>query len=95
MKTHELKTWPTPFDGVASGRKRHEIRVNDRCFSVGDVLRLREWIPNKHFVLAQDDRYTGREISVRVALVMPALLTRTSRWSCPASKSLTSCRIDC
>lgn len=56
---HELKTWPDPFELVATGRKRHEVRRFDRAFLVGDVLLLREWNP-----LAGD--YTGRRC---VALV--------------------------
>lgn len=41
MKLHELKTDPLTFDEVWQGRKRFEIRLNDRDFKDGDVLRLR------------------------------------------------------
>jgi hypothetical protein len=40
-----LKTWPDQFAAVRSGAKRHETRVNDRHYAVGDVLDLREWDP--------------------------------------------------
>ncbi len=53
MKIHELKTWPAYFDSVAEGRKTFEIRKDDRGFNPGDVLELREFIPDQN-------RFTGR-----------------------------------
>ncbi|NBK09762.1 DUF3850 domain-containing protein [Enterococcus asini] len=47
---HELKILPEYFEAVVSGRKRFEIRKNDRGFKVGDNIILREWI---------DGDYTG------------------------------------
>lgn len=44
-KTHTLKTWPNPFEAVASGRKTHEWRRDDRPFEVGDELLLDEFLP--------------------------------------------------
>jgi hypothetical protein len=54
MKVHELETWPEPFADVMSGRKRFEIRRDDRGFEVGDIVVLREFIPDDH-----DGGYTG------------------------------------
>ena len=45
MKTHELKTVQPHFDAIVTGRKRVEIRWDDRGFEVGDVLVLREYHP--------------------------------------------------
>ncbi len=45
-KVHVLKTWRSYFEAVVEGRKRFELRQNDRDFGVGDVLRLVEWIPD-------------------------------------------------
>jgi len=53
MTRHELKTWPQYFAAVRSGKKRFEIRRNDRDFSVGDILVLREFDPDS-------DAYTGQ-----------------------------------
>jgi hypothetical protein len=56
-----LKIWPF-FDDVASGRKRVEIRRDDRGFEIGDRLLLREWDPRSG--------YTGREVNVLVTHVL-------------------------
>lgn len=42
---HELKTWPEYFNEVIMNRKPFEVRKNDRNFSVGDWLYLREFDP--------------------------------------------------
>lgn len=52
-KRHELKTAPSAFCHVIDGTKTAEYRKDDRGFSVGDVLWLREW--------SQAFGYTGRE----------------------------------
>lgn len=45
MKVHELKTVQPWFDDVYKGVKKFEVRKNDRKFSVGDYLLLREFSP--------------------------------------------------
>jgi len=83
--THALKTWPAFFEAVLCEDKRHELRKWDREFSVGDVLRLREWdpdhrspelelflaIPEEDRDDAEDPRYTGRDVFVKVTYVTP------------------------
>ncbi len=56
---HELKTWPVYFEAMRSGKKRFELRRDDRGFKVGDTLVLREWQPGA-------EAYTGRTIEVQV-----------------------------
>ncbi len=59
---HCLKTWPELFQEVLEGRKRFEIRKDDRGFEVGDLLCLQEWNP-------ATCEYTGREIQERVSCI--------------------------
>lgn len=58
--THVLKTWPRPFVAAWFGKKKHEIRKNDRDFKVGDTLILREWDPDSRM-------YSGRQIRCLVS----------------------------
>ena len=61
MKTHELKISPEYFVQVETGKKKFELRYNDRGFLEGDFLFLREWDKGK---------YTGRDIFVRVTSIL-------------------------
>lgn len=54
MKIHDLKIWPDDFPAVQSGYKPIEMRLNDRDYQAGDVLKLREWDP-------KNEQYTGRK----------------------------------
>lgn len=58
---HTLKCWPPFFEDVLEGRKTFELRRNDRDYSVGDTLHLREWTGTG---------YSGRECSVRVTYLL-------------------------
>lgn len=83
--THALKTWPSFFQAILAEDKLHEIRKWDREFGVGDVLLLREWdpdhqspeleiflaIPEEDRDDAEDPRYTGRDVFVKVTYVTP------------------------
>lgn len=40
---HVLKTWPHFFEHLLSGKKKFEIRKNDRNFQTGDKLILVEY----------------------------------------------------
>lgn len=52
MICHDLKTLPSFYAAVISGKKRFEIRKNDRNFQVGELIRLLEW---------DGEDYTGEE----------------------------------
>lgn len=63
MTVFELKTWPEFFNAIMDERKKFEIRLADRPFEVGDGLLLKEYEMGQQ-------RYTGREILVRVTYIM-------------------------
>ena len=52
---HDLKCWPQYFDAMLEGRKPFELRRDDRGYTEGNVLHVREWDPRV-------DKYTGREL---------------------------------
>jgi len=62
---HDLKTWPEYFRAILDGRKSFEIRRDDRGYSVGDVLVLREWDPERK-------EYTGGSVRRVVSYVTSA-----------------------
>jgi hypothetical protein len=68
--THELKVWPEYFAALLSGEKTFEFRKDDRepRFAVGDVLRLREWLPNEAAAFPCG-MYSGAELFRRVRYV--------------------------
>lgn len=67
---HHLKTLQPYFDEVVAGRKRFEVRLNDRGFQVDDTLVLHE--------LGVSGQLTQREHRVRVSYILgdvPGLLS--------------------
>lgn len=91
---HDLKIWPVPFRAVLSGAKRHEIRVNDRSYAVGDILHLREWVPEDQEDAVyeagggwNDANYTGRTIDVEVTH-----MTKGGEWGLPNDLCVMSIR---
>lgn len=65
---HKVKSWPSFFQATLAGVKTHDVRrMNDRDYQVGDTLRLMEFDP-------EQQRYTGRELSVRITYITSAKL---------------------
>lgn len=79
--SHVLKSWPDVFREMVAGAKVHEFRKNDRGFSVGDIVRLREFEP-------AGERYTGREILVRITAI-----SYGPEWGIPVGFAAFSIRI--
>lgn len=63
MTTHRLKCWTEFYNETAAGRKKAELRFNDRDFKVGDWLILQDFDPVK-------ESFSGREVSVEVTHVL-------------------------
>lgn len=59
FRIHDLKCWPIPFGLTRDGLKPFEIRLNDRDFKTGDVILLREWVP-------ETGLYTGHQLYLQI-----------------------------
>lgn len=59
---HDLKILPEYFEAVASGKKKFELRKNDRDYKVHDMFVLREWEPDKG--------YTGRDYIDEIGYIL-------------------------
>jgi hypothetical protein len=57
--THIIKSWPQFFGPICEGTRTHELRRNDRDYSIGDTLILKEFEPQSH-------HYTGRECKAEI-----------------------------
>lgn len=44
-RVHDLKTWPACWDATKRGEKPWEVRLNDRFYQSGDIVRLHRWEP--------------------------------------------------
>jgi hypothetical protein len=60
---HNLKTIQPFFDDVWSGKKRFELRKNDRNYQIGDTVVLEEWGPDENGDLSYYGRATRKTIS--------------------------------
>ena len=58
---HELKILPKYYDEVISGKKRFELRKDDRDFQVGDTVSLKEF---------EDGKYSGREKRFNIKYIL-------------------------
>lgn len=62
-KIPSIKILPEYFEEVIAGRKRVELRLNDREYKRGDIYDLREWNPKR-------GRYTGRKVNIQITHVL-------------------------
>lgn len=61
MMIHELKILPEYFEAVTDGTKRFELRKDDRGFTVGDEIILKEW---------NGTEYTGRSVKKQISYIL-------------------------
>lgn len=61
---HDLKLFTKYFQSVVDGKKRSEVRYNDRNYQVGDTITFYEGCPS---LVGYD--YTGRTVSARISYI--------------------------
>lgn len=61
--THELKTWGEYYEAVLAGKKKFEVRKNDRDFKEGDILLLNKWD-------RQRNEYAGAQTAFLITYVL-------------------------
>ena len=61
MMIHELKILPEYFEAVAGGAKSFELRKDDRGFTAGDEIILKEW---------NGTEYTGRSVKKQISYIL-------------------------
>ncbi|MER2980864.1 DUF3850 domain-containing protein [Serratia bockelmannii] len=74
MKKHNLKIEPESFAAVVSGARKAEFCLNDRDFSVGDLICLQEYGPHPEFDHLVG--FTGESVWVRVTHI-----TTLGKWA--------------
>jgi hypothetical protein len=69
---HELKTLSQYFNNIWDGTKRFEVRKNDRGYSVGDTLILKEGDLGGHGMTDHDLTfvYSGRIVTASVIYIL-------------------------
>lgn len=72
-KIPSIKILPEYFEEVIAGRKRAELRLNDREYKKGDIYDLREWNPKR-------GRYTGRKVNIQITHVLEGFEGLTKGW---------------
>lgn len=60
-KVHDIKIAASYYGDVASGRKRFELRKNDRGYKTGDALKMLEF---------EDGKHTGRAIDADIIYML-------------------------
>lgn len=73
VRIHQIKIAPAYFKAVVAGEKRAELRKDDRCYRVGDVLSLNECTHGK---------YSGRGCAAVITHILPVndILPMPGNW---------------
>lgn len=61
-RVHQLKTDPEWFKDAKKGIKKFEVRSNDRCYEVGDIVILEEYD-------RETKEYSGESIIVEIIYI--------------------------
>ena len=63
MEIHEIKVWPPYYKDLVTGKKKFELRKNDRNYEVGDFVTLREWCNIT-------EKYSGSSFQIRISYIL-------------------------
>lgn len=75
-KVHRVKSWPESFRAVITGRKRFEMRRDDRGYQQGDTIELQEFAPDlNQLELVRSGGVPGR-LTGRTALYVIGYVSR-------------------
>lgn len=75
-KVHRVKSWPEQFRAVITGRKRFEMRRDDRGYQPGDTIELQEFAPEMNQLeLVRSHGVPGR-LTGRTALYVIGYVSR-------------------
>jgi hypothetical protein len=72
---HKIKSWSHFFQAIADGKKKHDLRKNDRNYQVGDSIMLLEYDN-----IAGE--FTGREQEVDISYIT------SNRYPCAYSSAV-------
>lgn len=73
--THALKTWPEYFKLAREGKKRFELREDDREFKEGDKIILQEYDPSAK-------KYSGEEVTFQCGFILRGPTFGLKKGSC-------------
>ncbi len=77
--THHIKILPIHYEEIKSGRKKFEIRYNDKNYKIGDIVELEEFLGIEE-IPSCPDKYSceGKKYDERQGKYNPCPLGRKS-----------------
>lgn len=69
---HKLKILPSHFSAVKDGRKKFEVRKNDRFYKEGDEVLLEEFVPQSYWDPEdpKSDEYSGEFLHRKITYIL-------------------------
>jgi len=70
LRIHDVKSWPQYFQPVLLGKKVWEYRINDRDYHVGDLILMKEWVPEEDLSpITNRNYFTGKWVLADITSV--------------------------
>lgn len=67
---HTLKTVGPCWDAVERGEKRFEVRINDRFFQPGDIVRLRRIDEDGTYTTRDGKSFTTKDMDFKIGWIL-------------------------